>query len=96
MGEMYVTLLLETDETPETVHLAVQAAIPERYKIRHAGVHTPADIEGAEVVFVVCPLRGLLRVFVDDSDTATEFAQREGAVTVEWTADADYRGEVTA
>lgn len=47
------------------------------------------------VSVVICPVRGLLRAFVDDEDAASDLARREGAVIVVWAADEDHRNEVT-
>lgn len=67
------------------------------YKIVSTHVSSPDDdAPPAQVAFVICPLRGLLRIYVDDEEAAAAHAKREGAIIVDWTADADYRGEVTA
>lgn len=94
---VYITLLIDTDQAPEDVQLAVLASLSDRYKIVNASVHGPDDDDPMpEISFVVCPFRGLLKAFVNGEDGAHDLAKREGAALVSWTADADYRGEVTA
>lgn len=93
---VFLSMVIETVQAPEDVQLAVLASLSDRYKIAHLSVASPGDTdETPEVTFVVCPVRGLLRAFVDAHQDAEDMAKREGAVTVEWTADADHRGEVT-
>lgn len=92
---VYVTLLIETDRAPEDLHLQVLAALSDRHKVLHSGATAVSDSDDPDVTFVICPVRGLLRAFVDDPDAAAVLAKAEGAVTVEWSADADYRNEVT-
>lgn len=94
---VYVSMLIETDQAPEDVQLAVLASLSDRYKIVNASVNgSVGDNSAPEIAFVVCPVRGLLKAFVNDEDGAHDLAKREGAALVSWTADADYRGEVTA
>lgn len=95
---VYVSMLIETDQAPGDVQLAVLASLSDRYKIVHNSVQgfNGDDDPTPEISFVVCPVRGLIRAFVNDEDDANDLAKREGAVLVSWTADADYRGEVTA
>lgn len=93
---VYMSMLIETEQSPEDVQLAVLASLSDRYKIISTNVSGPGDDDlTPEVSFVVCPVRGLLRAFVNDLVGADALANREGAVIVSWTADADYRGEVT-
>ena len=97
-ARVYMTLLIETDQAPEDVQLAVLAALSDRYKIVNTSVNGSDDDTDTtpEIAFVVCPVRGLLKAFVNDQDGAHDLAKREGAALVSWSADADYRGEVTA
>lgn len=96
-ARVYLSMLIDTDQAPADVQLAVLAALSDRYKILNTNVAGPDDGDRMpEVTFVVCPVRGLMRAFVDDDERAADLAKREGAVTVTWTADTDYRGEVTA
>lgn len=93
---VYLSMLIETDQAPEDVQLAVLAALSDRYKIVNTNVTGSDDSDQMpEVTFVVCPTRGLMGAYVDDDERAADLAKREGAVTVTWTADTDHRGEVT-
>lgn len=94
---IYLSMLIETEQAPEDVQLVALAALSDRYKIVNASVGSVGgdDDRTPDVSFVVCPVRGLLKTFVDNPEGATDLAKREGAVIVEWSADADYRGEVT-
>lgn len=94
---VYLSMLIETDQAPEDVQLAVLASLSDRYKIISANVGSVGgdDDDTPGISFVVCPVRGLLRCYVGDEPAAEEHAKREGAVVVTWTADVDYRGEVT-
>lgn len=93
---VYLSMLIETDQAPEDVQLAVLAALSDRYKIVNTNVTGSNDDDRLpEVTFVVCPVRGLMGAYVDDDERAADLAKREGAVTVAWTADVDHRGEVT-
>lgn len=95
---VYMSMLIETDQAVEDLQLAVLALLSDRYKILSASVASNGgnDDPIPGVSFVVCPVRGLLRACVDDEEAADAEAKREGAVMVTWSADADYRGEVTA
>jgi hypothetical protein len=95
---VYMSMLIETNQAPEDVQLAVLASLSDRYKIVHNSVQgfNGDDDPMPDITFIVCPVRGLLKAFVNDEAGAEEFAKREGAALVSWTADADYRGEVTA
>lgn len=93
---VYLSMLIETDQAPEDVQLAVLASLSDRYKILNASVGLVGDDHSPSVSFVVCPVRGLMGTFVDDEDAATDLSKREGGVVVSWTADADHRGEVTS
>lgn len=95
---VHLSMLIEADQAPEDVQLAVLASLSDRYKILHAGVVGLGgdDDPMPEITLVICPVRGLLRAYVDDEEVAAEHAKREGAVFVTWVADGDYRGEVTA
>jgi hypothetical protein len=97
INRIYLSMTIETDQAPADVQLSVLAALSDRYKITNANVANAADYDDTTpvVTFVVCPVRGLLRTLVNDPDGARELAKDEGAVVVEWTCDADYRGEVT-
>lgn len=93
--KVYLSMWIETDQAPEDVQLAVLAALSDRYKIYNTHVMIPDDSDTVDVSLVVCPLRGLLKAYVGEPDAADAHAKREGAVVASWTADADYRGEVT-
>jgi hypothetical protein len=95
---IHVTLGVRTaDLTADEVRLRVLAAVGDQFTIHHASAYDLADVPGSpEVQLVVCPVRGLLKAFVDDEERADALAKKEGAVLASWTADADYRGEVTA
>lgn len=95
---VHMSMLIETDQAPGDVQLAVLASLSDRYKIVHNSVQGVGgdDDPMPEISFVVCPVRGLLQAFVNDEDGANDLARREGAALISWTADADYRGEVTA
>ena len=96
-SRVYLSMLIETDQAPEDVQLAVLASLSDRYKILNTNVSSgDADTPTPEITFVVCPVRGLLKVLVDEPDGAEDLAKREGAVTITWSADTDHRGEVTA
>jgi hypothetical protein len=90
-------MLIETDQAPEDVQLAVLASLSDRYTIvnNSVGAVGGEDDPDPSVDFVICPVRGLIGTFVDQPDRAADLAKREGAVIVEWTADHDHRGEVT-
>lgn len=91
---VHLSMVIETDQAPEDVQLAVLATLSDRYKIASTHVYRPDDTDRTpQVAFVICPLRGLLRVFVDNDEDADLCAREEGAVVVNWSADADYRGE---
>lgn len=94
---VYMSLFIETDQAPEHVQLAVLASLSDKYKIVNNSVQgfDSDDDPAPEITFVICPLRGLLRAFVNDEESADTLAKAEGAVWVSWSADADYRGEVT-
>lgn len=94
---VYLSMLIETDQAPGDVQLAVLASLSDRYKILHTNVAATGgdDDPTPDVAFVVCPVRGLVGAYVDDPDGAEGHAKDAGAVIVNWTADADHRGEVT-
>lgn len=94
---VYLTMMIETDQAPADVQLAVLASVNDRYKVVNASVHSAGgdDDPTPNITFVVCPVRGLLRAYVDNEDGAEAHSKREGAVVVTWSADADHRGEVT-
>ena len=95
---VYLSLLIETEQAPEDVQLRVLAHLSDQYKIVNASVHAFGgdDDPIPEIQLVVCPVRGLLKAFVNDEEGADALAKTEGAVWVGWSADADHRGEVTA
>lgn len=94
---VHVSLLIHTDDDPATVQLAVLAALSDQ----HAIVSTSVSAIGAEddpdpyVQAVVCPVRGLLRMFVDEPEAAEAFAREEHAVLIAWLVDEDHRGQST-
>jgi hypothetical protein len=96
-NRVYLTVLIETDQAPADVQLAALALLNDRYKVVNVNANTIGadDDRSPDVSLVICPVRGLMGAFVDDPDRATDLAKREGAVVIEWSADADYRGEVT-
>lgn len=95
-ARVHISLLIETDQAPGDVQLSILASLSDRYKILHTSVGAIGDDDAPTVQFVVCPIRGLLRAFVDNEEAADALAKTEGAVILGWTADTDHRGEVTA
>jgi hypothetical protein len=94
-----VGITLNTALDPQDVHLRILAAVSDLsgVQITDSRVIDLDEIDTSpEVQLVVCPVRGLLAAMVDDEGRATDLAKREGAVVINWGADADYRGEVTA
>jgi len=91
-----MSLVIETDREPEDVQLAVLARLTDQFRVVHNTVGVPSEDNVPQITFVVCPVRGLLATYVDDEELAIEYAKREGAVYVSWSADDDFRGEVTA
>jgi hypothetical protein len=95
---VHVSLSIEDDTlTADEIRLRILATLGDRFTIQHASAVDldTVDVVG-EVLFVVCPARGLLKTFVDDEDHALELAKEQGAVVVRTYADDDFRGEVTA
>jgi len=90
-----MSLVIQTDRNPEDVQLAVLAQLTDQFRVVHNSVGVPNEDTMPEITFVVCPVRGLLATYVENEEQGIEHAKREGAVYVSWTADGDFRNEVT-
>lgn len=93
-----INLIIATDRPPEDVHLAVQAAVSDRWPIEHTSVHCfdldANEPEEPQVQLVVDPVGGVRGAFVDDPERAEALAKELGSVIVELPVDTDLRGEV--
>jgi len=91
-----VNLYIATDDDPASVHLAILAAVSDRWLVQSSSVHgfDLGDPDEPCVQLVVDPVSGIRGAFVDDPDRAEELARELGSVIVELPVDADLRGEV--
>jgi hypothetical protein len=83
---VHVSLLVKTDKEPAALQLAILAALSDQHTIMSTSVlPLDGDDPPAPLVHaVVCPVRGLLRTFVDEPEAAEAFARDEGAVLMVW------------
>lgn len=91
-----INLNIVTDDDPATVHLAVLAAITDRWPVQNSSVHgfDVTDPDVPNVQLVIDPVAGIRGAFVDDPERAEELARELGSVIVELPVDVDLRGEV--
>ncbi|MDL4812799.1 hypothetical protein [Actinomadura opuntiae] len=91
-----INLILATDRDPQDVHLALLAAISDRWPVLHTSVYAfdMDDPDVPSVQLVIDPVAGIRGAFVDDPERAEAQAKELGSVVVELPIDADHRGEV--
>lgn len=96
--DISVHLTIRTDLAVNDARQRILAALGDQFDIRHVSAFDLDDLDDAddpEVQLVICPARGLLRVYVDDEQRADQHAKAESAVWAGLIIGGDHRGEVT-